>query len=144
VIYQSERLVLTTTYHSDDKWSFKMIGLICRIFGKSVKPEHIEVFHNRSEIITVATYMENGQKLNRVVRDSWKLVLSNETFELLFTNHPEKPIAYLDGKPVEPELANLCVECFYQSNLEKQNTLIKLIQKHKSSVGIQLCDFNIW
>lgn len=121
-----------------------MIGLFCRIFDKPVKPEHIEIEHNKSEVITVAPYIEDGQEFNRVVRESWKLVLSNETFELLFIDHPEKPTANLDGQPVEPELAHLCVECFFQRDLEKQNKLIQLIKKHKESVESQLFDFNIW
>lgn len=121
-----------------------MTGLISRLFRKSEPSPVFNIEHIKVEVITVAPYVEDGQEFNRVVRDEWRLFLSDETFALLFTDHPEEPTALLDGKPVSPAFGQLCVDAFFNRDLEKKNRLIELIKQHKASIDSQLCDFNIW
>lgn len=120
-----------------------MTGFFSKLFRKS-ESSSLNIEHIKVELITVPPYEEDGQEFNRVVRDEWRLVLSDEIFELLFTDHPEEPIALLDGKPVSPEFGQLCLEAFFDRDKQKKNQLIQLIQKHKSNLENQLFDFNIW
>lgn len=118
-----------------------MNGFISRIFGKPAKKEVFKIEHKKCEVITVPPYVEDGSEFDRVVRDEWKLILSDETFELLFTDHPHEPTALLDGKPVEPQLGQLCVEAFFLE--EKKEELLLLLKKHSKNED-NFLDFNLW
>lgn len=111
-----------------------MPSFLSGLLRKSESTPALNIEHVKVEVITVPPYVEDGQEFNRVVRDEWRLILSDEIFALLFTDHPEEPTALLDGKPVAPAFGQLCLEAFFDRDLEKKDQLIQLIKIHKMSV----------